>query len=52
MGYVVGVDLSLASLQNAKKIYKQAVHADISAIPFPDACFDLVGIVLSKEGSR
>ena len=42
MGYVVGIDLSLASLRNAKKVYNQAVHSDISAIPFPDACFDFI----------
>lgn len=42
MGYVVGVDLSLASLRNAKKVYNQAVHTDISSIPFPDACFDFI----------
>src|SRR4030042_1901575 len=42
MGYVVGIDLSLASLRNAQKIYGQAVHADIASTPFPDACFDLL----------
>lgn len=42
MGYVVGVDLSMASLRNAQKIYSQVVHADISSMPFPDGFFDFI----------
>lgn len=42
MGYVVGIDISLASLRNAQKIYSQAVHGDIASTPFPDACFDFI----------
>ena len=42
MGYVVGVDLSLASLHNAQKIYSQVVLADISSMPFPDGSFDFI----------
>lgn len=42
MGYVAGVDLSLASLRNAKKVYNEVVHAGISSTPFPDSCFDFI----------
>lgn len=41
-GNVVGVDLELAPLKNAKNLYLMAAHADISALPFEDNTFDYV----------
>lgn len=42
MGQVVGADLSLASLQNARRIYSQTVQCDASSTPFPDESFDFI----------
>lgn len=41
-GYVTGVDLSLASLHQAQKIYDQVYQIDGVHLPFPDASFELV----------
>ena len=42
-GEVYGVDISSASISNAKKIYKEALVSDITKkIPFPDEFFDIV----------
>lgn len=38
----MGVDVSFQSLQNAKKIYRLAVHCDAYNLPFNDNSFDLV----------
>lgn len=42
LGPVVGVDLSLASLQAAASLYSQVAVADLRRLPFPDASFDFV----------
>ena len=41
-GDVVGVDISLQSLQNARKVYTRVVHSDVCRLPFPDSSFDMV----------
>lgn len=42
-GEVTGIDISNASLDNAKKIYKKAIAYDLSKrYPFPDESFDIV----------
>lgn len=42
LGKVVGLDLSHASLRNARQIYPLAVQASGTALPFADATFDFV----------
>jgi len=39
-GEVVGLDTSLTSCFNARKIYKTVIHARAENIPFPDEYFD------------
>ena len=41
-GAVVGVDISLASLQGAQKYYDHVVRADAEHLPFTDESFDVV----------
>lgn len=41
-GEAVGIDLSLASLQEARKVYGQAVRGRLTALPFANESFDLV----------
>lgn len=41
-GYVVGVDLSISSLLNAKTIYLEVYHCNALSLPFEDSSFDLV----------
>jgi len=41
-GNVVGVDLELAPLKNAKNLYRMAIHADIATLPFEDNTFDYI----------
>lgn len=41
-GEVIGVDLSLHSLKNSKKIYKTVYQADALMLPFEDKTFDVV----------
>lgn len=41
-GYATGVDLSLASLLEAQKIYDHVYQIDGVHLPFPDASFELV----------
>lgn len=40
--HITGVDLSIASLCNAKKIYSNAYRASIYELPFPDHSFDCI----------
>jgi ubiquinone/menaquinone biosynthesis C-methylase UbiE len=40
--YIVGIDLSISSLLNAKYIYDEVHQASATAIPFPDKTFDCV----------
>lgn len=42
IGSVVGVDLSLASLKNAQKIYSAVIQCDATCLPFPDETFDMI----------
>jgi ubiquinone/menaquinone biosynthesis C-methylase UbiE len=39
---VVGIDLSFASLQNARQVYSLATQGAITRLPFADASFDVV----------
>src|SRR5581483_6081136 len=41
-GETAGVDLSVASLQGARKLYDTVAAAELGALPFPDASFDYV----------
>lgn len=41
-GFVCGVDISLSSLTNARRIYPQVVHCDVRSVPFPDSSFDFI----------
>ena len=41
-GTVVGIDVSLNSLEYARNIYKHVVHASVTQIPFPSGYFDAV----------
>jgi SAM-dependent methyltransferase len=41
-GYVVGIDLSISSLLNAKRIYREVYHCSASSLPFEDETFDIV----------
>ncbi|MBC8232623.1 methyltransferase domain-containing protein [bacterium] len=42
IGPVVGIDLSLLSLQGARNIYNQVVHANATELPFNDETFDYI----------
>jgi|Deesub1362A_J573_1020465.scaffolds.fasta_scaffold00688_9 ubiquinone/menaquinone biosynthesis C-methylase UbiE len=42
IGPVVGVDLSLCSLEKANRVYDLVVQADVTRLPFPDETFDYV----------
>src|SRR5207302_11474960 len=42
VGPVAGVDLSQASLERALTLYQAAARANLTALPFPDAGFDVV----------
>lgn len=42
IGPVVGVDLSLSSLQSARNIYAQVAHANVLELPFGDETFDYI----------
>lgn len=39
---MTGVDISEHAIKNAKRIYQNAIVADVRAIPFPDKTFDYV----------
>jgi ubiquinone/menaquinone biosynthesis C-methylase UbiE len=41
-GYVIGLDISIGSLQYAKNIYEDVIHASVSRIPFTSNYFDAV----------
>jgi SAM-dependent methyltransferase len=41
-GETAGVDLSISSLQGARKLYDTVAAAELGALPFPDASFDYV----------
>jgi SAM-dependent methyltransferase len=41
-GEVTGVDLSWSSVRQARRVYAAAACADASALPFPEAAFDVV----------
>ena len=57
-GNVIGVDLSLASLRNAKKIYGSVILADIKNLPFVDGAFevivsfDIVGHIIDRDKNQ
>lgn len=40
--HVVGVDLSLSSLKNARAVYDEAYRASLLSLPFPDGSFDCI----------
>jgi SAM-dependent methyltransferase len=42
VGPVIGIDLSLPSLVNARTIYHDVACADVGVLPFPDDSFDYV----------
>jgi len=42
IGSVVGIDLSLSSLQGARNIYNQVIHANATELPFDDETFDYI----------
>jgi ubiquinone/menaquinone biosynthesis C-methylase UbiE len=44
-GYVVGLDLSCTSLQNASLIYDQVATSDVTSLPFDDHAFDTVCLI-------
>ncbi len=42
VGPVIGIDICLNALNNAKKVYTSVAQADALALPFADGLFDLV----------
>ncbi|MBI2953596.1 MAG: methyltransferase domain-containing protein [Chloroflexi bacterium] len=42
VGHSVGIDISLASLQSARRLYDQVAQARLTAFPFADESFDFV----------
>ena len=42
LGSVVGVDVSLPALKNAKVKYNKVIHCNVTKLPFPDKTFDYV----------
>ncbi len=42
VGVAVGVDVSLSSLRNARRLYSQVAQAKLSELPFEDGSFDFV----------
>ena len=46
-GFIVGLDISITSLKNAKTIYGEVIHSSIYKLPFEDSTFDnVIGIDL------